>query len=217
MTYINLHTHHPTEAPEVLEIENRYYPQPASGKTPFWSVGLHPWYLQKVDWREAERWLEEQVALPECLAIGETGLDKVSTTPWDRQISAYQLCLKVAATSGKPLVIHCVRAFAETLQLLPPALAPRSVFHGFDKHRQTAKMLLDAGCYLSFGAALFRGNSNAAGVLRQIPADRFFLETDDEAQDIHAIYQRAAALRSVTVEEVVEQVAQNFERLTGLK
>lgn len=222
MQYIDLHTHRPTGAPEVLEIENLDFTQPTKAGVSFFSAGLHPWHVQHTDLKEARHWLLEQVARPECLAIGETGLDKTTHTSWDRQVAAFQLCLQIASESGKPLILHCVRAYGEVLQILnrPPAPAQHlfhTVFHGFNKHPKTAGMLLGAGCFLSFGAALFRGNNHASEVLRHMPADRFLLETDDMNLDIKAVYARAAEIRGVIADHIVDQVWRNFNNLTSRK
>lgn len=206
----------------VFEVESIYFNQarPESGISPYYSAGLHPWHLQGVDLQEAETWLRGRAAAPACLAVGEAGLDKITRTPWELQVAAFGICLQVAAETGKPLVIHCVRAYGEILQMLhrPPRRAGRirgAVFHGFNKNAQTARMLLDAGYYLSFGAALLQEKSRAAEVLQQTPAARFFLETDDQNLDIRAVYARAADLRGWPEERLREQVEVNFRALFG--
>lgn len=76
-------------------------------------------------------------------------------------------------------------------------------------------MLLQAGYYLSFGAALFRPNSHAAEALRQAPVDRFFLETDDQEIDIKTVYTRAAEIRNLSVPDLKAQIWKNFEQISG--
>lgn len=218
MQYIDLHTHLPAGAPDVLEIENRYFGQPGTERPALFSAGLHPWYLQDVDWTAAEAWLRAQANDPACLAIGEAGLDKLTPTPWDRQLEAFDLCLRVAADTRKPLIVHCVRAYGEVLQLLrrPPVhRSLKTVFHGFDKHPHTAHMLLEAGCYLSFGAALFREKSHAAEALRETPANRFFLETDDKNLDIRAVYTRVVEISGWPEDKLQSQLWDNFTHFFG--
>jgi TatD DNase family protein len=219
--FVNLHTHRPTGDPDVLEIESLYYGQDLPARDGYRSVGLHPWHLNGLDLVAAEQWLRDQAARPGTLAIGEAGLDKVTHTPWALQLEAFQICLRVTADTGKPLLVHCVKAYGEIVQLLhrAPVLGLRPsapvIFHGFDKHPQTAGMLLHAGCHLSFGTALFREDGQAAEALRQLPADRFFLETDVQQVAIGAIYARAAEIRGVSVQTVREQVWENFENQFG--
>lgn len=73
-------------------------------------------------------------------------------------------------------------------------------------------MLLRAGCYLSFGAALFRQKSQAAESLRATPPDRLFLETDDASISIEAVYEQAAAILGIGTGELEGIVMGNFLR-----
>jgi TatD DNase family protein len=214
LQFIDLHTHHPCGEPDVLEIESIYPGQYLKGKTRWFSAGLHPWHLGNIGLKEAAGWLRGHAANPGCLAIGEAGLDKVTDTPWALQESAFEQCIRIAVETRKPMIIHCVKAYAEvTAALLNASPVPVAIFHGFDKHPQTAKMLLDAGFFLSFGAALFRQNSHAAAALQQTPSDRFFLETDDNDLDIRSVYERVAAIRQIPPVQLEEQIRQNFTRL----
>lgn len=212
----NLHTHHPVLTPGIFEIESVYFGQEKKPVSPRISAGLHPWHLNGVDWTQAEQWLREQAAGPATVAIGEAGFDKVVATPWDVQMTAFQLCFKISEEYNKPLILHCVRAFDELLALKKtwkPAQA--WIFHGFEKNAETARMLLHAGCYLSFGAALFREKSRVAEALRQTPANRLFLETDATDFSIEKVYQRAAELRGETPEKLAAQMAENMAALFG--
>jgi TatD DNase family protein len=210
---INLHTHHPTLAPGSIEIESVYYGQ-AKAPTAAWrSVGLHPWFLNGQDWDLAANWLQEQALSSNCWAIGEAGLDKVSNTPMELQMIAFQRCMEVSESTEKPLIIHCVRAFSEIIALKKQwKPAQPWIFHGFDKNKPTADMLLRAGCYLSFGAALFRQKSQAAESLRATPPDRLFLETDDASISIEAVYEQAAAILGIGTGELEGIVMGNFLR-----
>lgn len=113
--FFNIHTHYPTLAPGVVEIESIYFGQEKAPISLLRSAGLHPWHLRGVNLKVAEQWLRQQTAQPEVVAVGETGLDKVTETPWNTQIAAFQLCSNLAEEYRKPLVIHCVRAFNEIL------------------------------------------------------------------------------------------------------
>jgi TatD DNase family protein len=200
----------------MIELESVYYGQSKSPSASLRSVGLHPWYLEGVDFELAKQWLKTQVELPETVAIGESGLDKVCKTPWDLQLSAFKLCAELAESTQKPLIIHCVRAFSEIIDL-KKAWKPRQIwiFHGFDKNLPTAAMLLKAGCFLSFGMALLRANSRASASLQATPADRFFLETDDAGISIDLIYEAAAKLRGQKIRDLELQIEGNFSRIIG--
>ncbi len=215
MQYYNIHTHAPVLMPAVAEIESIWYGQPNLPTALRQSAGLHPWYLMNIDLVAAAQWLRTEAAKPHVVAIGEAGLDKITTTPWDIQLRAFEICLQVAQEADKPVIIHCVRAYNEVLQCLRLFPNVRAVFHGFDKNAPTAARLLKQGYYLSFGAALFRENSHAAEVLRQLPADRFVLETDDSNRFIATIYERAAVIRDVPVAAIGLQIEHNVKFLFG--
>ncbi len=217
--FFDIHTHHPTENPSVTAIENLHFGQIDSGRTPFLSVGLHPWFLETSALDSAKLWLEQQAGLPAVRAIGEAGLDKVCDTPWDLQEDAFRHCIEIAETVRKPLVIHCVRAYNEVIQI-KKQLKPEQpwIFHGYNKHPDTARMLLKEGCFLSFGAALLKPGNHSAEALQMTPDDRFFLETDDATEtDIVAVYEQAALLRGVSMKQLKELVAGNVRKRIGMR
>lgn len=209
--FINIHTHRPTGKPGCVELENRHYPQAGSTLTAYSSVGLHPWFLNEDHYKIACNWLHEQAAQPNVLAIGEAGLDKVTDTPWALQLDAFQFCIALSESLQKPLLIHCVRAFSEIIALKKQWNPQQPwIFHGFDKNLPTARMLLHHECYLSFGKAIFSSHSHTGEVLFEIPANRFFLETDDADVSIEATYLQAAFLRGIAVKELSAILHENF-------
>jgi TatD DNase family protein len=195
---LDLHTHH-APPPGTQAIVNRSYGRPFP-ETPWFSAGLHPWYLEGMDLGAALEWVGEQAKLPGCKAIGEAGLDRVCATEWALQERAFAGCIELALAHRLDLIIHCVRAFEEVLfwkKKVDNAGEIKWIFHGFNRKPDLAQRLLDAGCYLSFGAAILRPDSPAAQSLRHCPEGRYFLETDDRADvAIEQVYAAAAQLRA---------------------
>ncbi len=176
------------------------------------SIGLHPWYLNDRAGLMDE--LQRYAALPNVLAIGECGLDKVCNTPWELQTLVFKQQIQIANTLGKPLIIHCVRAYDELLNILRSEKPSVPVIvHGFNKNERVADRLLSAGVYLSFGAAILNDLSPAAATLKQVPAEMFFLETDDAQIDITTVYKKAAAIRNISEEDIILQLQQNFNKV----
>ncbi len=176
------------------------------------SLGLHPWYLQDHERLFAD--LLRYAGLPNVLAIGECGLDKVCDTAWDTQTSVFRKQIELANDRGKPLIIHCVRAFDELLGIIreKPMKVP-VVVHGFNKKRAIAEELVANRIYLSFGVSIMKNKAPAADVLKHIAGDKFFLETDDATTDISEIYQKAAETRETSGEAIILQVQQNFNNV----
>lgn len=206
--YIDIHTHH---ARKGLSVLNRHdnFEQAEDGV--FCSLGLHPWYLSGAVFDEQLRQLEQYAELDNVLAIGECGLDKVTQTDWALQVRAFTAQVTLANRLGKPLIIHCVRAYEEVLQLLKEYhVSVPVVFHGFNKSLQVAERILAAGYYLSFGAALQNERSHASAVITHVPADRLFLETDDAPSSIEDIYKTASTLLKPDVDALILQLQKNF-------
>lgn len=191
-TYLNFHTHHPL----------------ASGEDTIPSFGLHPWYL-------SDRWqedLDEIVQNRDCSArflIGECGLDRVCTTPYDRQLSAFEAQIALSEQWQRPLVLHCVRAFDDVLRLKRGTHQPW-IYHGFRGKPQQLEQLLAHGFYVSFG---FQHHAES---LRICPAERLFLETDDRPEPIAPLYEQVAQHRKTTTAALREQLWHNVERIFQL-
>lgn len=174
----------------------------------FFSLGIHPWFID--NWEKQFTILTSQIE--DCIAVGECGLDKVCPTDWQLQIEIFQRQIELAEQKQKPIIIHCVKAYAEVLDCVKEATVP-IVFHGFNKSEQIAAQILrKSNHYLSFGKSIFQSNNHSASVLKKIPADRYFLETDDSHLKIEEIYQQAAQIRKISEEMVSLQIITNFKR-----
>ena len=209
--YIDIHTHHPAAAPTGdLAVVNLYDDFARTTHGYPCSAGLHPWYLQNHE--TAFRGLEAIATLPNVLAVGECGLDARCNTGMQLQHAVFLKQVVLAGKVGKPLIIHCVRAFDALTHLLRDAnpIVPL-IIHGFNKNSRVADLLLAQGCCLSFGAAIANPNSPAAQALATIPANRFFLETDDAPVTISEVYNMAAAIRKTSAEDIILQVQNNFK------
>jgi len=157
------------------------------------------------------RELEQFARLPNVLAIGECGLDRICQTDWDLQTDVFRRQIEVADNLSKPLVIHCVRAFDELIKIIDNQKPKIPVIiHGFNRKSDIAERLWGRGMYLSFGAAILRDGSPAADALKHAPADKFFLETDNADIPISDIYSVAATIREISREAVILHLQQNF-------
>ncbi|MBE0434924.1 MAG: TatD family hydrolase [Methylomicrobium sp.] len=180
----------------------------------YYSLGIHPWFIERQDCRAALQTLESALADANLLALGECGLDRLTGAPFSEQESIFIAQLELAEQCGKPVVIHCVRAFNELL-CIKSTRKPSVpwVVHGFNNKPSIAACLIDRGCYLSFGKALLHPSSNAAKVLPAVPGDRIFLETDDSGLGIDSIYRAAAAILQIDLPELQQHLENNFNRV----
>lgn len=184
----DIHTHRDDAVQALIAVSpHNFNPRPGL----FYAVGYHPW--DDVDkLTDAHFDLLEQCARhPQVLAIGETGMDSLRGAALDVQRHVYVRHLQLADKLGLPIIAHCVRTAADIINARRSAgLGHVSVvIHGMRGNEHVARMLLDAGCYLSYG---IRFNPRALAVT---PLDRLLIETDD---DDSAIYQVAATVASAS-------------------
>lgn len=194
------HNHHPQTA--ILNCTPGQVPLTTSG---YYSVGFHPWTLAT---HTPEDWttFELEATHPQVLAIGEAGIDKLTTTAdVSTQTDAFIRQALLAEKLCKPLIIHCVKAHNEIMQL-HRRLSPRQawVMHGFRGKKELAGRLLSNGFYLSFGQRY------PEETLRHTPLDRMFMETDESTTPIHHLYEAAARCLNITPEQLIAQVQQNI-------
>ena len=207
--FINLHTHTSASDPEILEIVNQYPSQIDSGLKHF-SIGIHPWHIHQDQIDEEMGIIEIVASTPNCIAIGECGLDKRIDTLMQLQINVFEKQLILAEKLQMPVIIHCVAAFNEVIAIKNRLkIKVPLVIHGFSKNEETAKTLVENGFYLSFGKYLLR-NPELENVFNFVPNDRFFLETDTAQEDIRAVYNLAAKYKAITLGRLMEIVQNNF-------
>lgn len=180
----------------------------------YFSLGIHPWFIERQDWQLALQTLAAVCRNSNLLAVGECGLDKCIATPIELQIEVFTRQIELAEHLGKPLIIHCVKAFNELIQLKKSRKAESVwIVHGVNAKPALAAQLIRHGCYLSFGAALLNPGSHAEHALVETPPDRLFLETDTADVPIGAIYATAAKMLGIDVAILRQQIQSNFKRV----
>lgn len=180
------------------------------------SIGLHPWFIEPGKAEDSLTVVRNCAALDSCLAIGETGLDKLTKTPFDIQMSVFKSHIQIAEELHKPLIIHCVRAYREMIEVKKNTKSEIPwIIHGFNSAPGIAVELITHGMILSFGKALVQADSNSCKTLGIIPHDRFFLETDDSDISISAIYDYASKLLKTGLPELQKIIKNNFNKTFG--
>lgn len=215
MQFFNLHTHKFSNQPEVLELVNQY-PQEFDASIPFYSIGIHPLFINENRLESDFKVVDEKLALPECLALGECGLDKRSETPFEVQQSVFERQLALSEKHRKPVVIHCVAAFQELVEIKKRLkISVPIIVHGFSKKVELAKQLIDNGFYISFGKNLLR-YPELELVFQSIPNDRFLLETDMIEEGIQEVYALAAKYKELELNELQKIVNKNYKAVFEL-
>ena len=128
----NIHTHKSQTG--VFEIFNQF-PNNFIDQNQFYSLGIHPWFIDNEKLTEELEFIESKKEDFYFLAIGECGLDKLTSTNFDLQIKVFRQQIELAIHLKKPLIIHCVRAYQEVIAILKDYhLTIPIIFHGFNKN-----------------------------------------------------------------------------------
>jgi TatD DNase family protein len=205
--FYNLHTHNSANCSEIVELVNQY-PNQIIPNLKYNSIGIHPWYSNTNLLVEELQIIENKIRENNFLAVGECGLDKRIEIPLSLQKKVFIEQIKIAEKFKKPLVLHCVAAYQEVIEIKKDLnIKVPIIIHGFSKNYQVAKSLIDHGFYLSFGKYLLR-NPELSDVFKQMPQNRIFLETDMIEESIELVYQKA---QSVVDYDIKEVVANNFK------
>ena len=210
--FINLHTHKFSNLSDVIDVVNQY-PWEFDASIPNYSIGIHPWYIDENRLESDLEIIKEKLQFNECLALGECGLDKRIEIPLDLQISVFKKQLEIVKQTKKPIVLHCVAAYDEVIAIKREMkIENPMIIHGFSKNEQVAKSLLNNGFYLSFGKYLLR-NPDLEKVFTFAPENQILLETDTIEESIYQVYEKAASIKGISVEEMKTIVFTNFSRI----
>jgi len=207
--HYNIHTHHFSNNSEIVELVNQY-PNEINTELPNFTVGIHPWYLNENTFLDDLAVIENTIQQPNCKAVGECGLDKRIETSIEIQKKILIPQLLLAEKYKKPVILHCVAAYQEIIEIKKELkLTIPMVIHGFSKNSQVAESLIKNGFYLSFGKYLLQ-NPELENVLKTIPLNQLFLETDMIDQTIFEVYSKAERVLNIDLEPIIEE---NYNRV----
>ncbi len=207
--YFDVHTHQFTNQQNVVEIVNQYPDEPFQNY-PSYSIGIHPWRIEANNFPQQLDLIEEHLSKPKCKALGECGLDKRIETSLELQKKVFIPQLLLAEKYKKPVLLHCVAAFQEIIEIKKELnLTVPLIIHGFTKNEQVAKSLYTNGFHLSFGKHLVR-NPKMEVVLKTVPTEFVFLETDGMELSIFEIYKKAEQILGKDVKKIIEESFNNI-------
>ena len=211
--FIDIHTHGSVPSAGIFSVEtlmaheNRI-PREQIGLA--YTSGIHPWYLTVDNHDMMLAHVADTAADKSVIAVGEAGFDKIKGPVIELQKRTFEEQVYIAEELRKPVVIHCVRAWEELLaehKKLKPVM-PWMV-HGFRGKKELALQLTSRGIYLSFWFD-FVTRPEAALLLKNLPADHIFLETDGSGADIRDIYNKVSADLDLSVDEFKKQIYKNY-------
>ncbi|MBO5005541.1 MAG: TatD family hydrolase [Clostridia bacterium] len=160
-----------------------------------------------------------------CVAIGEIGLDYY----WNKENKEYQKKvfieqINLANDLNLPIVIHARDAVSDTLQILKEnTVNKKGVFHCCMLNRELVKEALKLGFYISFaGPITFKNSKNASEIIKMVPDDKFFIETDspylspepnrgkrNDSRNLKYIAEKIANEKQKNIEEIAKLSYEN--------
>lgn len=164
--------------------------------------------------------IKELTKNEKCVAIGEIGLDYY----WNKENKEYQKRafieqINLANKVDLPIVIHSRDAISDTLEILKNNKVNRKgVFHCCMLNRELVKEALKLGFYISFaGPVTFKNSKNAQEIIKMVPNERFFIETDspylspepnrgkrNDSRNLKYIVEKIAKEKNIDIEKVAE-------------
>jgi len=139
------------------------------------TAGFHPHDATALDLDMVRK----AAAHPKVVAIGEIGLDYFrDISPRDVQRDAFRRQLELAMELKMPIVIHDRDAHEDILSILKEYNPTQVVFHCFAGDYFMAQQIIDLGWYISFTGNITYKNSKLTDIIRMVPDDKYFVETD---------------------------------------
>ncbi len=193
------------------------------------TVGIHPHEARHWSAETAAR-LRDLLALPEVVAVGETGLDyHYDHSPREAQRRAFEAQLALGAELGRPVVVHARDADEDVAALLAGVRA-RVVLHSFSSGARVFEAGMQIAAYFSFSGMITFKNWTMTDRLTACPPDRLLVETDapylapvphrgrrNEPAFVRAVAEALARSRGEPVEQIAQRTTDNACRLFGAR
>ncbi len=193
------------------------------------AVGVHPHDARTLDEAGLNE-LRELARHPRVVAIGEIGLDYYRNLSLrDVQRRAFEQQLELAAELNLPVIVHDRDAHDDILAMLTVQTSnvQRSTFngvlHSFSGDAAMAERVVEMGFYIGIsGPVTYPTAEKTRAVVRAMPLERLLIETDapyltpeprrgqrNEPAYVRYVAKAIAAIKSLTVEQVIEQTTRN--------
>ena len=194
------------------------------------AVGIHP---EDVDKNESIDEIKKLARSNKVVAIGEIGLDYY----WNienktKQIDYFRSQLQLANELNLPVIIHDRDAHQDTFNILKEiTVNEKGVLHCYSGSVEMSREFLKLGYYLGFGGSTtFKNAKNVIDVLKEVPNDKFLIETDcpymtpvpfrgkrNNSIYLKYIVEKIAEIKGLTPKSVEALSENNAKRLFGIE
>jgi len=197
----------------------------------FCACGVHPSDCEEFDDGVISRLLK-CFESKKCIAVGEIGLDyHYGSINKEKQKEVFKKQIEIAASLGLPFIVHSRDASADVVSIIEEAAKAGLIKKGFLMHcysesLESARIYLKYGAYFAFGGAITFKNAKKEEIIRSIPLNRILFETDcpymapvplrgtvNEPANVKFVYEKAASIYGIDVNELERIVKNNFYEL----
>ena len=205
---------------DAIELAKKY-------KNVYAAIGIHPEEVDHFSNEDIE-YIENNIKLPEVVAIGEIGLDYY----WrkdnkEEQKVLFKRQIELALKYKKALIIHSRDAIEDTYTILSEYNTKynslKIVLHCYGSSVEMAKKFLNMNVMFGIGGVLtFKNEKKLKEVVNQISLNKLLLETDSPylspepfrgkiniPNNIPIIANKIAEIKNIDVEEVLEITTKN--------
>jgi TatD DNase family protein len=194
------------------------------------TAGIHPHDAAGAGAEERAA-IEELCRKPECVGVGETGLDWFKQfSPRAAQLESFLWQLDLARRLGKPVVVHCRDAHEDTARIVREFPGLRGVMHCYTMGPEELAPYLEAGLHVSFsGVVTYPKNERIRQAAAQVPLERLLVETDcpylapqgrrgkrNEPAFVCEVIEQLSLVRAETRDELAHATGTNAGHLFGL-
>lgn len=152
-----------------------------------YALGIHPLYVPQAtesDLHELAHHIEQSMADPQFVAIGEIGLDffvpeLCTKSMREKQVYFYDQQLKLAQQFNLPVLLHVRRSQDLILKYLRRYRGVTGIAHAFNGSLQQAHQFIGLGFALGFGGAMtFTRAKQIRRLAAEVDLAHIVLETD---------------------------------------
>jgi TatD DNase family protein len=186
--------------------------------------------LKEGELEETLKLIADQAQRKTVLAIGEIGLDSKYEKTWDKQLWVFDNMLRLAEKLGLPVIVHSRGTTERIVDMLSSYRLMRVLLHWFSYPLTSLSKAVECGYFITEGPPAVYSNG-IREVVSKVPLTNLLTETDGpvtyhkhpfdgqltKPSFIRPVVEAVADIKKMSVVDVAEQIAVNFEEFFGLK
>jgi TatD DNase family protein len=197
------------------------------------ALGVHPWNVQTITEGEVQQiveLIEEQKQNEALVAIGEIGLDSKYDKIMEKQQNVFSEMLHAAERFDLPVIVHSRGMTGQIVDMLPSYKLKKVMLHWFSSPMSALSKAVEKGYYITEGAPTLYSNG-IREVVKKVPLTNLLSETDGPVRFfrppfdgkrttpafIPTVVKAIAEIKKLDIENVAEQITENFEEFFIVK